>query len=149
MATPFKILTFGPTAAAVLTAKKILIAKQQEVAAAAATAAAAAAAAASNEKGSHKNKIIDDPSSRMGVQSQNRQGSVSKCRSRGKKPTKYKDGKDLVQMGVDGGPAFVAHRDCVVCKSIHLKTWVAVSPSLTKPMMSVVSSVSKLKVCLQ
>jgi hypothetical protein len=38
MATPFKILTFGPTAAAVLTAKKILTAKQQEVAAAAATA---------------------------------------------------------------------------------------------------------------
>jgi hypothetical protein len=75
----------------------------------------------SNEKGSHNNKVIEDPSSSMGIQSQNREGSISKCKSRSKRTVKHKHAKDLVQTSVDGGPAFVARRDCVVCKSKFLK----------------------------
>jgi hypothetical protein len=80
------------------------------------------------EKGSNNKKIIDHPSSTstMGPQSQKRKGSISKALARGSNNNKNKKKKSqgekrLVQMGVDGGLAFEANRDCIVCKGIYRK----------------------------
>jgi hypothetical protein len=78
-----------------------------------------------NENGSNKEIVVTNSSS-MGLQSQRRLGSVKKCLKKGSK-AKYKTLKSLIrkksgllQLGVDGGQAFVSHRDCIVCRGHHL-----------------------------
>jgi hypothetical protein len=81
------------------------------------------------------NSVVTNPNpSSMGQQSQRGVGSVKGCLARASKKAKYKypksrgggghfrhGGGGLVQMGVDGGLAFEANRDCVNCRSRHLR----------------------------
>jgi hypothetical protein len=55
--------------------------------------------------------------STMGIQSQNREGAIKKCRKTATKVKYKRKQRSLLQSAVTGGLAFYSQRDCLICKA--------------------------------
>ena len=70
----------------------------------------------SNKKSSNNEYSLFDTST-MGIQSQNREGAIKKCRKTATKVKYKRKQRSLLQSAVTGGLAFYSERDCVICKA--------------------------------